>query len=356
MFDGETNTIAVGSELQAARCSEPWQELHAALKNIGVKRARLDAKELDLLFEAEEMGLFRRLGYPTMQAYMVAELECSRHTANEKLRVARELLELPAMSEELRAGRIGWTKVRELTRVATPETEDDWLDAIEGKDSTQVQQMVQGFKKGSRPGDRPDPNLVEEWCGLKLPGPIAALWRQVRIHLDNEAGRHLTDAELGEQLCKNTLIPVPTEGKPTRPPFQLAHTTCDGCKRAWQVGAGVTNEIRAAQLERVLCDSVLVGHLESEVPEAAQWSIPAPTRRKVEIRDRFACTFPGCTSKRHLEAHHVRPRAAGGGNLVWNLTLLCDLCRTRHKPHYAAYVIMPRRCSSPDEDRVLYAA
>jgi hypothetical protein len=80
MFDVETNAIAVGGELLVERRAEPWQELHAALKNIGVKRARLDAKELDLLFEAEEMGLFRRLGYPTMQAYMIAELECSRHT------------------------------------------------------------------------------------------------------------------------------------------------------------------------------------------------------------------------------------------------------------------------------------
>ncbi len=82
---------------------------------------RLDARELDLLLEAEETRLFRRLGHPTMAAYMVAELECSRHTANEKLRAAHELIDLPAIAGGFRAGALIWTKVRELTRVATAE-------------------------------------------------------------------------------------------------------------------------------------------------------------------------------------------------------------------------------------------
>jgi hypothetical protein len=85
---------------------------------------------------------------------MVAELDCTMHTANEKLRVAREMLDLPSMTDELREGKLNWTKVRELTRVVTEETEDEWLEAIEGKTSTEVQQMVKGFKKGSRPGDQ----------------------------------------------------------------------------------------------------------------------------------------------------------------------------------------------------------
>jgi hypothetical protein len=48
---------------------------------------------------------------------MVAELECSRHTANEKLRVARELQDLSAVRAEFHAATLSWTKVRELTHL-----------------------------------------------------------------------------------------------------------------------------------------------------------------------------------------------------------------------------------------------
>lgn len=108
MFDG--GTIEIDGAAVTARRDEAWMELHAALKGIGVKRAKLEARELELLREAEEVRLFRRLGHPTMAAYMTAELECSRHTANEKLRVAHELVDLPEITARFRAGALSWTK------------------------------------------------------------------------------------------------------------------------------------------------------------------------------------------------------------------------------------------------------
>lgn len=211
--------------------------------------------------------------------------------------------------------------------MATGETEEDWLDAIEGVDGTRVQQMVKGFAKGARPSDRRDPELIEELIGLRVPPAIEGLWRQMRVAMDSEAGRRLTDAELAEQLCKRALLPAAENGH-TKPLFQIAVTTCRVCKCAEQVGPGVTNEVNAAAFERALCDAVFVGDLEEEYPAPAQWSIPAPTRRAVAIRDEFCCTYPGCTSKRFLEEHHVVPRAQGGTNAASSLTLLCDAHHT----------------------------
>jgi Domain of unknown function (DUF222) len=265
MFDAGTITIE-GLPLTVSR-DEAWMELHAALQGIGVKRAKLDARELELLLEAEETRLFRRLGHPTMAAYMVAELECARHTANEKLRVAHELIDLPEIARRFRAGALSWTKVRELTRVATADTEDEWLEAIRDVDGSQVQQMVKGFAKGARPTDRRDPDLIEELIGLRVPPVIEALWRQMRVAMDGEAGRRLGDAELAEQLCKRALMPAAENGH-TRPLFQIAVTTCRVCKCAEQVGPGVVNEINAAAFERALCDAVFVGDLERRAPGA----------------------------------------------------------------------------------------
>jgi len=342
MFEG--GVVEIHCEVAAHQVEEGLQELHAKLKGIGVDRGKLDALELELLFDAEDTRMFRRFGYPTMQAYMVAELDCTMHTANEKLRVARELLDLPSMMDDLRAGKLNWTKVRELARVATEDTEDEWLDAIAGKTSTEVQQLVKGHKKGARPGDRPDPTIVTEWIGLEVTPQIAAMWRQVRIALDDEAGRHLTDDELAEQICKRVLTPEAPADAPSKPAFQIAVSTCRICKRSHQVGPGVENEISESAFERALCDAVFVGDLEDDEPTRAKSTIPYPTRRKVFIRDRFACAVPGCTSKRFLEIHHIKRRADGGGHEASNLLLLCG---GHHKAHHDGVITIRGR--APDQ-------
>ena len=344
MFDGGTAIVVAGEAVTVAR-DEVWDELHRALKSIGVKRAVLDARELALLREAEEIGLFRRRGHPTMAAYMVAELECSRHTANEKLRVAGELIDLPETAEAFRTGELGWTKVRELTRVATTETEGEWLEAINGSSSGEVQQMVKGFRKGDRPADRPDPAIVEEWVGLRVPATIAGMWRQMRRALDAESKRRLTDAEIAERLCKLAL--QPGDGGHTRPAFQIAITTCRQCKTAEQIGPGVVTEISAAAFERALCDAVFIGDLEDNEPQRTQWTIPASTRRKVAVRDRFTCCYPGCTATRFVEEHHIVHREHGGDHALSNLCLLCD---SHHAAHHEGLI----RISGRAPDRLVF--
>lgn len=340
MFDGGT-TLVVGGEVVSEAREEAWAEMHRALRSIGAKRARLDARELVLLREAEEMGLFRRRGHATMAAYMVAELECSRHTANEKLRVATELIDLPEIAERFAAGEIGWSAVRELTRVATEHSEAEWLAASEGKSSTEIQQMVKGFRKGARPSAKPDPAIIEDWIGLRVPPAVQAIWRQMRATLDAEAGRRLGDAEIGEIVCKRVLA---SEGARAAPAFQIAITTCRQCKTAAQIGPGTETPISAEMLARAACDAVLIGDLEIDDPERARWTIPASTRRKVALRDRFTCRVPGCGAQRFLEEHHIVHREHGGTNAASNLLLTCD---AHHAAHHDGRIRISGR--APDE-------
>jgi len=39
-----------------------------------------------------------------------------------------------------------------------------------------------------------------------------------------------------------------------------------------------------------------------------------------------ACENPRCRSQLNLEVHHIKPRAEGGTNSVWNLIVLCHGC------------------------------
>ena len=72
-------------------------------------------------------------------------------TTQEKLRVAEGIEELPAIAQALASGMLNWSAVRELTRVAVPETESAWLDAARGKTVHQLEALV----AGKSPGDEP---------------------------------------------------------------------------------------------------------------------------------------------------------------------------------------------------------
>ena len=96
----------VGEAELAALREADWKELHWRLRSLAQQRVALEAKEVGLLIEADESQLYRRLGYSTMLEYMERELHWGPHAANERLRVARELMSLPLIDEQFKAGEL----------------------------------------------------------------------------------------------------------------------------------------------------------------------------------------------------------------------------------------------------------
>jgi hypothetical protein len=70
------------------------------------------------------------------------------------VRIATALEDLPELADALANG--------ELTRVATRATEQAWLDDARGKNLRQIEQAVAGRKRGDRPSDPADPELVAQ--------------------------------------------------------------------------------------------------------------------------------------------------------------------------------------------------
>ena len=73
-------------------------------------------------------GGFRELGYATISEYGERALNLSGKKLAWLLGAARALEYLPILSQAFREGRIGWGKVRALQSLATPETEQQWLE------------------------------------------------------------------------------------------------------------------------------------------------------------------------------------------------------------------------------------
>ena len=79
--------------------------------------------------------------------------------AREHVRVARALGELPKLSDAMRRGRISYSKVRAVTRVATPENEQTLLDVALAGTAEHVERIARAWRRVDRAAEQ-----AEELC------------------------------------------------------------------------------------------------------------------------------------------------------------------------------------------------
>ncbi len=309
------------------RMEEDWRAIDRALRSIAKQRAALDAREAAWLREAEEHQIWRNLGMVSALDYMERALGYAPRAAQERLRVARALGDLPAMTAALATGELAFTAVRELTRVATHGTEVAWVDAARGKNVREIEQLVAGHRVGDLPDEPADPALEKHVVVLELDGAAFAAWREARTVLEEDHGGYLDDNAFVTMLVSCAF----DEAKPSgRAKHQLAVTQCAQCKKAWQDGGGVRVAIDEVALARAECDTQHIGSLDAEQPARAHQDISPATSRLVWHRDARRCRTPGCRSARGLEIHHIVRRADGGAHEPSNLILLCSACHHAH--------------------------
>src|SRR4051812_40953688 len=100
-----------------------WEQVDQRLREYARYRSSLDAAEAFDLVRAEQMKIYMFFGFVTMYEYMERVLGYGPHAARERMRVARALTALPETTGALARGDRTYSAVRELTRVATAETE-----------------------------------------------------------------------------------------------------------------------------------------------------------------------------------------------------------------------------------------
>jgi hypothetical protein len=312
------------ASIACERSEEPWREIDRQLRAVAKRRVALDAEELALIRKAIAVQLWRPLGMVSMREYLENVLGYGPHVANERLRVAGALEELPAIEAALATAELSYSAVRELTRVATRKTDEAWVAAARGKNLRQLEELVAERERGDAPSDPPKPDLRTRPVTFDLRPADFALLREARLAIEGERGEHLDDRELLRELCGRALDGrTDDDARTPRPRHQLAVTVCEWCKQGWQIGGGVKVALRPEETSLAMCDAHELGSLDAP-PGRLSSTIPAATRRLVFQRDGHRCTVPGCRSAQNLDAHHIVFREHGGGHEPENLTLLCD--------------------------------
>ena len=71
-------------------------------------------------------------------------------TAREKVRVATALPQLPAISEAFSRAELSYSKVRALTRIATPETDGELVDMARAATASQLEKVVRRYRRAEQ--------------------------------------------------------------------------------------------------------------------------------------------------------------------------------------------------------------
>ncbi len=276
--------------------------------------------------------------------------------AREKVRVARALENLPKVSAAMARGNLSYSKAREITRVASAETEDYLLMIAEHGTASHVERLVRAYRRCQEAEE-----LSREARQQQS--------RCVSFRYDDDGSLVLNcrlPAEAGARIMKALDIAVqelprdvPAGTSAERASFSarradaldliagsfLAHGAMDarGTDRHQIVVHVAAETLRdrtagccefehgpsmaAETVRRFACDASVVALIENDDGEPLNVgrktrTISAPLRRVLDARDK-GCRFPGCANTRYLDAHHVEHWANGGETKPSNLVSLC---------------------------------
>ena len=360
--------------LLGERCAQAYMQADA-----------LHYRAMKLLAEFHQKSGWQDTGFSSTAEWLAWRIGIQPGAARERLRTALALEQLPETSEAMKNGEISFTKVRALTRVATPENEATLLDFARAGSAANLERMVRGWKTLDRKSEltaeqirhrsrqfsawvdddgmvvvkgRLDPEVgallmrvVEAGCdalyrekgqgeeedpvtGLDVPTPEQRRADAVGLVAERAmaAGfgkRCESGGEPGAENESENDDAIPVSGSRAERYQVMLHVDAGTREEHGEPGQSELEDgtrVSAETSRRAACDSGLV-----EIRHAPDGSlvgagrrtrtVPPSVRRALEARDR-GCRFPGC-GLRFTDAHHVKHWADGGETTLRNLVLLC---------------------------------
>src|SRR5438094_922597 len=352
--------------------AEPTAGVAAHLDRLGDEIAELSAHLdaatahlLDLIREFDARAGWNT-GFRSCAERLTWRVGLDRGAARERVRVARALATLPRLARALARGELSYSKVRALTRVATPDTEERLLAVGRAGTAEHVERIVRGWRRVDRLAEAQETARRHTSRALHVyqdeDGMVV-----IRGRLAPEVGAALIQAltaarEALYHKVRAQNVPAGTSGAdvstepPTMPQQQadalalvaetalhhgidpsapgeryqvVVHVDAPVLADADAPGQSVLDDgahVSAETSQRLACDAsrVMMRHdPDGRILEvgARTRTIPPALRRALHHRDR-GCRFPGC-GLRFGQGHHIRHWAHGGPTTLSNLTMLC---------------------------------
>lgn len=334
-----------------------------------------------LLAMHESKG-FKKHGCASAIHYACAVLGMSAPSARECRRVAAALQGLPALTLAAEHGTVEWSKLREIVRRASPETEEYWLRLAQKHSYREIEVLVSRTPTGSLPGEvdsEGDSYRSELRCAASP--RLFAMLDRVRRVASEEREEAMTTAEVLELALaslmaggsfepdalekaqesvdkdllaeKARLLPVVAEARELAVEMGLLQPECAECESLEPENCHVKPELfETTQPEKEVSEKASARMFEdaehdakcsarntfTRVPDRSSWKnrrlrfnrrsrfVTRAQREELLRRDGWACRTPGCPNRCWLHLHHRHEYSQGGSTLPDNLLCLCSGC------------------------------
>ena len=357
----DTNRSALPQDAQSIR-----QRLKLLSQEISSQHADL----LELLVRFDDQQAWKQSGASHCAAWMNAEIGISTKLSWEYLRVGRRLQSLPTLQALFRVGKLSWSKVRLITRVADSDNEKILCHAALDASVSEVKRLCDGYRWSDEDGDdgedAENTRAMQQWNSrsftwreasngstqiqLILPPELAQAFLNSVEHClaelgaaDNAMSQRRADAAVlmaesslqgaGKAIASADRYQVSVSVDES----ELNSITCGSsehyksntpAKRPTITGAGPIGRETA---RRIACDcSISVNKTKNGEPidigrKSRIW--PSAMARAIKERDQ-QCVWPGCDHSRHLHIHHMQHWVDGGATSVDNGVCLCSYHHT----------------------------
>jgi len=306
------------------------QELAVQAFRVG-NRGRLSLCEA--LRVLSETRLYLDLGFPSLSLYADTFFQLRRAEAFEYVRVAKALLELTELREAFGEGRIGWSALKAITRVASIDNQTPWIDFARRNGVERTLAEARDALRRGRDAPRDSsfglPNLDQK---LVLRFSRSDM-EKVRAWIESTCAAVAENTGLDEVsleqailfLCEKDVI---LETSPERSAdknkaasgpshrAQVVYQHCPDCRRARVGTRDGFVEVESGETGRY------DGCVEQIVIDGPT---PPKLRRRILAREAGRCGNPRCHHPAD-HCHHIVLRSRGGKTELANEVAVCTTC------------------------------
>lgn len=338
-------------------CNLSMQELDRQITELAAHIQAATCRWLFLVAELDRRQEWAAWGAKSCAGWLSWRCGVSPGAAREQVRVARRLSDMPLTCAAFGRGELSYSKVRAISRIATPENEPALVELARHSTAAQLDRIVAGYRgstasldEANAAHDRRYVSLSWEDDGaLTLRARLSAdegavlmraieasrdqLWDAVKADVSaetpvaDEAGRP-SAADALVQMAESSLS-APSAAASGGDRYQVVVHTEAAVLSGDEDGRCEIEDgpaLPAESARRLACDASLVAITERQGRPLAVGrktrSVPGALRRALRSRD-GGCCFPGCDQRRFVDAHHVKHWADGGETKLSNLLLLC---------------------------------
>ena len=323
---------------------------------------------LRMLSSFDRRGGWKQWGVRSCAHWLNWRCGLDLRSAREKVRVARALDDLEAVCEAFSRGELSYSKVRAITRIATPGNEADLLALAKHGTTQHVEKIVRGYRR-CLPDEEVDRRHDRRFVDWRYDEDGSVV---IQARLDPEEGELVIEAlrKVQEEVRATRRTAEEREDGSAEPRRDRADALTEIARRELsgsaqrssagdrytvvvQVDASVVGggdgscrldsgpALGVETVRRLLCDGSVVPMNVSgdgDVLSVGRKTrvIPRSIRRALQRRD-GGCRFPGCTNRAYLDGHHITPWAHGGETSLPNLVLLCSF---HHRLMHEGGVVM----------------